>query len=74
MIPPNIPGLINAINPGIDVGNAMYPYRISWLTGVRIPASKESGSNRLTQFPVLWCSGHLHCVLTDLASRGDHDQ
>jgi hypothetical protein len=52
----------------------MYPYRISWLIGVRIPASKESGSNRLTKFTVLWCSNYLHCVLTDLASGGDHDQ
>jgi len=33
VIPPNLPGLINAINPSIDVGNAMYPYRISWLIG-----------------------------------------
>jgi len=33
VIPANLPGLINAINPKIDVGNAMYPYRISWLTG-----------------------------------------
>ena len=52
----------------------MYPYRISWLIGVRIPDSKQRGSNRLTKFPVLWCSDHLQCVLTDLASGGDHDQ
>lgn len=38
VIPPNLPGLINAINPKIDVGSAMYPYRISWLIGVRISA------------------------------------
>ena len=43
VIPPNLPGLINAINPRIDVGNAMYPYRISWLTGVRVPTWKEPG-------------------------------
>ena len=74
MIPPNLPGLVNAINPKIDVGDAMYPYRISWLTGVRISVSKESGSNRLTNFPVLWFGSYLHRVLSDLASEGDHDQ
>lgn len=50
MIPPNLPGLINAINPNINVGDAMYPYRISWLTGVRIPASKRAAPIVLPNF------------------------
>jgi hypothetical protein len=51
----------------------MYPYRISWIIGVRISASKESSSKRLIKFLVLWCSNHLHYVLTGLASGGDYD-
>lgn len=33
-VPPNLPGLINAINPAIDIGGAIYPYNIAWLLGV----------------------------------------
>ncbi|KAG8946456.1 hypothetical protein FRC04_011632 [Tulasnella sp. 424] len=32
-VPPNLPGLINAINPKIDVGGGIYPYNIAYLLG-----------------------------------------
>ncbi|KZT61455.1 NCS1 nucleoside transporter family [Calocera cornea HHB12733] len=32
-VPPNLPGLINAINPAIEVGGGVYPYDIAWLLG-----------------------------------------
>jgi len=37
-IPPNLPGLINAINPVIPVGGGVYPYDISWLLGFFLAA------------------------------------
>jgi len=32
-VPPNLPGLINAINPKINVHGGIYPYDIAWLLG-----------------------------------------
>ncbi|EJU01806.1 cytosine-purine permease [Dacryopinax primogenitus] len=32
-VPPNLPGLINAINPSIEVGGGIYPYDIAWMLG-----------------------------------------
>lgn len=32
-VPPNLPGLINTINPKIDVGGGIYLYDIAWLLG-----------------------------------------
>ncbi|KAH7104535.1 NCS1 nucleoside transporter family [Auriculariales sp. MPI-PUGE-AT-0066] len=32
-VPPNMPGLINAINPNIDVGGGVYPFKIAFLLG-----------------------------------------
>ncbi|KZO98282.1 putative uracil permease [Calocera viscosa TUFC12733] len=37
-IPPNLPGLINAINSAIGVGGGVYPYCISWLLGFFLAA------------------------------------
>ena len=34
-VPPTLPGLINSINPSIDVGRAFYVFDIAWLFGVR---------------------------------------
>ena len=33
-VPPNMPGLINAINPKIDVGRGSLVYNFAWLFGV----------------------------------------
>ncbi|KAG8827743.1 hypothetical protein FRC19_000752 [Serendipita sp. 401] len=38
-VPPNIPGLINAINPKIDVHGGIYPYNIAWLLGFTLAAA-----------------------------------
>lgn len=35
-VPPNLPGLINAINPKIDVGGGIYPYNIAYILGFAI--------------------------------------
>ena len=32
-VPPNLPGLINAINPKIDVHGGIYTYQVSWILG-----------------------------------------
>lgn len=36
-ITPTLPGLINNINPKINVGNASFLFDVSWLYGVRCP-------------------------------------
>ncbi|KIM34307.1 hypothetical protein M408DRAFT_325742 [Serendipita vermifera MAFF 305830] len=41
-VPPNLPGLINAINPAIDVGGGIYPYNIAWLLGFTLAAGVYS--------------------------------
>jgi len=38
-VPPNLPGLINAINPKIDVHGGIYPYQVSWILGFVIASS-----------------------------------
>jgi len=38
-VPPNLPGLINAINPNIDVHGSIYPYQVSWILGFVIASS-----------------------------------
>ena len=35
-VPPNLPGLINSINPKIDVGGGVYLFRIAYLLGVSV--------------------------------------
>lgn len=32
-VAPNLPGLINAVNPNIDVGVGIHPYQFGWLLG-----------------------------------------
>jgi len=32
-VAPNLPGLINAVNPMIDVGTGVHPYQFGWLLG-----------------------------------------
>lgn len=32
-VAPNLPGLINAVNPSIDVGVGVHPYQFGWLLG-----------------------------------------
>lgn len=32
-VAPNLPGLINAVNPKIDVGTGVHPYEFGWLLG-----------------------------------------
>lgn len=32
-VTPNLPGLINAVNPGIEVGMGIHPYQFGWLLG-----------------------------------------
>lgn len=32
-VAPNLPGLINAVNPKIDVGTGIHPYQFGWLLG-----------------------------------------
>lgn len=32
-VAPNLPGLINAVNPKIDVGTGVHPYQFGWLLG-----------------------------------------
>lgn len=38
-VPPNLPGLINAINPKINVHGGIYPYNIAWLLGLTLAAT-----------------------------------
>ena len=38
-MPPNLPGLINAINPKINVHGGIYPYQVSWILGFVLAAS-----------------------------------
>lgn len=33
-VPPNLPGLINSINPKIDVGGGVFVFDVAWMFGV----------------------------------------
>ncbi|KAG8810958.1 hypothetical protein FRC17_002690 [Serendipita sp. 399] len=50
-VPPNIPGLINAINPKINVHGGIYPYNIAWLLGFTVAAAVYSLTSKIWPAP-----------------------
>lgn len=68
-VPPNLPGLINAINPGIFVGGAVYLYDIAWLLGVSLFLFLNPSLRRLAVYS-RW--RHLLHPVCTVPSEGDH--
>ncbi|GAA6025654.1 hypothetical protein JCM10207_008927 [Rhodosporidiobolus poonsookiae] len=46
-IPPNLPGMINALNSSIDIGNAKYVYAIADIFGIIVAGSVHVGLSKL---------------------------
>ena len=69
-IAPTLPGLINNINPAINIGNASYLFNISWLFGV-CEVSLFLTTHLIYSFIVFHSCWHLHHSVSSFSCPGN---